>query len=299
MTVARYERRIPDFNLALTLTGGQAFRWRRQGDEFYGVVDGERWRVTYRNGALSVEAVSAAAALAVERFAVRYFDLERDYSSAAAALDADAALQRFTAATSGVRILRQSWFETMIGFVVSANNRIPRIIRIIERLCEVFGDEKIAPDGPYFCFPSPERLATAGLAVLRNECNTGYRDRAIRDLSAHVVADHDFWHRRAAFAPTGELRRRLLALPGVGPKVAECILLFGFSRWEAFPIDTWTRRAVAALYLRDCARPTDKDIAAVARARFGPLAGFAQQRLFEAARLCSPRRRSVAPPVDT
>jgi N-glycosylase/DNA lyase len=236
--------------------------------------------------------------MAVGRFAVRYFDLDRDYPAAAAALDADPALQRFTAATSGVRILRQPWFETMIGFVVSANNRIPRIIRIIERLCEVFGEEKIASDGSYFCFPSPERLATAELAVLRNECNTGYRDRAIRALSAHVVADHDFWHRRAAFAPTGELRRRLLALPGVGPKVAECILLFGFSRWEAFPIDTWIRRAVAALYLRDCARPTDKDIAAVAHARFGPLAGLAQQRLFEAARL-QPVRRSDAPSVDT
>jgi N-glycosylase/DNA lyase len=283
----RYECQLPNFNPTLTLTGGQAFRWERRGDGFYGVACGVKWRAHYQQGRLRVESLSRETEISANRFTNQYFDLERNYADALNTLQRNAELRQFTDIARGVRILRQPWFETMISFVVSANNHIARITRIIELLCQRFGMAKPSLDGTYFCFPTPERLAEASLTDLRRNCNAGYRDRYIRDLSARVAENFQFWNDQAHLLPTEELRRQLLTLPGVGPKVAECILLFGFSRWDAFPIDTWIRRAAARLYFTNDGRPTDKEIAAVARVRFGSLAGLAQQCLFEAARLQS------------
>ncbi len=255
-----------------------------------------------------------------------YFDLDRDYTTAHQAVIARlAALQHhgqrpettfqandsadepanapkrlpadsFPAAISftpdwrhltGLRLLRQPWFEVMVSFVISSNNHLPRIRQIINVISRTFG-QPITPTD--YAFPTPEALAAASPTTLRHTCRVGYRDHALHQLATQIAHNLTFWE-TAATCPTPELRRHLLTLPGVGPKVAECILLFGFHRWEAFPIDVWVRRALLACLGRPTAPPwADRELAALAASTFGPFAGLAQQYLFELARLHLPRR---------
>ncbi len=247
-----------------------------------------------------------------------YFDLDRDYTTAHQAVIARlAAIQRhgqrpettfpaddpkrlpaasFPAAIwltparhdlAGLRLLRQPWFEVMVSFVISSNNHLPRIRQIINVISRTFGHPITPTD---HAFPTPEALAAASPTTLRHTCRVGYRDHALHQLATQIAHNLTFWE-TAATCPTAELRRHLLALPGVGPKVAECILLFGFHRWEAFPIDVWVRRALLACLGRPTTPPpADRELAALAANTFGPLAGLAQQYLFELARLQLPRR---------
>ncbi|WP_058867484.1 DNA-3-methyladenine glycosylase [Chloracidobacterium thermophilum] len=255
-----------------------------------------------------------------------YFDLDRDYTTAHQAVIARlAALQHhgqrpettfqandsadepanapkrlpadsFPAAVSftpdwrhltGLRLLRQPWFEVMVSFVISSNNHLPRIRQIINVISRTFG-QPITPTD--YAFPTPEALAAASPTTLRHTCRVGYRDHALHQLATQIAHNLTFWE-TAATCPTPELRRHLLTLPGVGPKVAECILLFGFHRWEAFPIDVWVRRVLLACLGRPTAPPpADRELAALAANTFGPFAGLAQQYLFELARLHLPRR---------
>lgn len=217
-----------------------------------------------------------------------YFDLDRDYTTAhRAVMTRLAALQRhgqrpeppfqaddpahdpkrfpaagFPAADgltparpdlAGLRLLRQPWFEVMVSFVISSNNHLPRIRQIINVISRTFG-QPITPTD--YAFPTPEALAAASPTTLRHTCRVGYRDHALHQLATQIAHNLTFWE-TAATCPTPELRRHLLTLPGIGPKVAECILLFGFHRWEAFPIDVWVRRSLLACLGRPTApRPT-------------------------------------------
>lgn len=211
-----------------------------------------------------------------------YFDLQRDYLAAILTLSGDQELTRFIGPIFGAdrypRILRQPWFETLIGFIVSANNNLPRIRKTMEVISRTYGIQK----GFGFAFPASEALAQAQPEILRKNCNTGYRDAYIVEASKIVAARFPFWNSHPE-RTTDELRDSLLDLPGVGPKVAECVLLFGFHRWEAFPVDTWIRKAVKSAF-PETNRYSDRDIASFARDRFGFNSGFAQQLLFEAAR---------------
>lgn len=220
------------------------------------------------------------------RFIRGYFDLDRDYDSARNALMADRKLHRFASSLfetrDGPRILRQPWFETTISFIVSANNHIPRIRNILRVISRTFGKPlSTEADGSY-AFPTPEQLAGADLSTLRRECNTGYRDIFIRDTARRMCDAFSFWDETTARS-TDDLRDALLELPGIGPKVAECILLFGFHRFEAFPVDTWVRKAVSEAYFDGRTIP-DGEIRRFAADHFGSNAGLAQQYLFEAAR---------------
>ncbi len=280
------------FDPSVTLCGGQTFRWTACPDA--------SGRMTYQGVAGDLALLVAPAAtgwqarvashpLTPERRAWlrHYFDLDRDYAAARQALQARLApFARFSndlARMSGLRILRQPWFETLVAFVISANNRLPRIRRIINVISRKFG-QPIGAES--YAFPSPEALAEAAPATLRAECGVGYRDRYLCQLAQRIARERRAWE-QAATRPTAELRQRLQALPGVGPKVAECVLLFGFHRWEAFPIDVWVRRAMLEILPARAPGerpPADRQIAAAAAARFGPLAGLAQQCLFEIAR---------------
>jgi 3-methyladenine DNA glycosylase/8-oxoguanine DNA glycosylase len=188
---------------------------------------------------------------------------------------------------TGLRLLRQPWFEVMVSFVISSNNHLPRIRQIISIISRTFGHPVTPTD---YTFPTPEALAAACPGTLRHTCRVGYRDHALHQLATQIAHNLTFWETAAA-CPTPELRRHLLALPGVGPKVAECILLFGFHRWEAFPIDVWVRRALLTCLGRTAAPPpANRELAALAADTFGPFAGLAQQYLFELARLHRPHR---------
>jgi N-glycosylase/DNA lyase len=176
-----------------------------------------------------------------------------------------------------IHILQQEPFETLISFIISANNHIPRIRSIIERLCRLYGTPVTTPLGEAYTFPSPEALAEARLVDLRAKCGLGYRDAYVRSAARAVAHQSDFacWHE----LPTPTLRKRLLQLDGVGEKVADCVLLFGFHRLQAFPVDTWIHRAMTELYFTG-REPRLREVQAMAATCFGDYAGVAQQYLF-------------------
>ena len=209
-----------------------------------------------------------------EEFWRDYLDLGRDYGKIKEKLSEDdeiigAAIEY----GSGIRLLNQDRWETLISFIISQNNNIPRIKGCIEKLCAMFGKPIGTFRGKeYFSFPERERLAGISEEDLE-PVRLGYRARYIVETAK---ADIDL--EKASELDTPSLYRYLLSLTGVGPKVANCILLFGFSRYDSFPVDVWVRRVMNRLYGFD-----EKDMKGMTRfaeEKFGSLGGFAQQYLF-------------------
>jgi N-glycosylase/DNA lyase len=207
----------------------------------------------------------------------RYFGLGRATAAVTrieAALERDPVLARVLPSTRGIAILAQDPWEVLISFIISANNNIPKICQSIERLARSLGEP--VGKGAY-AFPGPERLAGAHPRTLA-ACLLGYRAPYVR-AAARLVADGRVQLDALSQAPQADARERLLEIPGVGEKVADCVLLFGLRHTGAFPVDVWVQRAVERLYFRGRTRGL-KEIRSFAEARFGPLAGFAQQHLF-------------------
>ena len=202
------------------------------------------------------------------------------------ALAADRVLARVLPHTAGISLLSQDPWEVLISFIVSQNNNIPKIMRSIDGLARALGEP--LEDG-VSAFPSPERLAAARARTLA-ACALGYRAPYVRG-AARLVADGRLDLAALARMDHAAAREMLLAVPGIGEKVGDCVLLFGLGHRAAFPIDVWVRRAVERLYFGGRPRRL-RDIQAFARERFGPLAGYAQQHLFAYARA---RLRTPAP----
>jgi N-glycosylase/DNA lyase len=236
----------------------------------------DRWAVRIKTtpAGLCAQRLGGPAA-GFEAAVSRYFDSQRDYAALEGQVRLDGELRVLAGSLSGIRILRQPAFETIIAFIVSANNNMGRISRSLEKLAEAAG----AAVGPLRAFPNAAALASIPVAELR-ALGLGYRDRYVHE-AAVMVASGDTQCESLGTLPTPDLRRALLRIPGVGPKVADCIALFAFGRLEVFPVDTWVRRAYAELYP---GRRTDLEIAEDASRRFGAAAGLAQQYLFEARR---------------
>ena len=171
----------------------------------------------------------------------------------------------------GIRILRQQPWETVISFIISANNNIPRIRGIIDRLCTGFGT-----DG---CFPTPEQLAVQTPETL-SPLRAGFRTKYILD-AARKVADGTLCLDQLADMPLQQAREQLMTVNGIGPKVAECILLYGFHRLDAFPVDTWIKKVLCQCYpdgFPEWIAPK----------------GVAQQYLFHYIRVCCPKEEQNA-----
>ena len=201
-------------------------------------------------------------------FWAKYLDLDRDYAAIRRAVSVDAQTARCADSGAGIRILRQEPWEALISFIISQCNNIPRIQGIISRLCALYGE--IIDGG--FAFPTPEALSCLSIEDLA-PLRCGYRAPYILS-SAQAVSGRSLDLSALESANTETILRALLALPGVGIKVASCVLLFGFHRLEAFPVDTWIRKALKQDY------GPDFDPAKA----FGPYAGIAQQYIFYHAR---------------
>lgn len=259
------------FDLRRTLDSGQAFRWTWEGGVATGVVERTRFRLVEDDGAVMVLEPPDAAAAA--RLAAYLWP--DDLQLIEGALGRDPELARTLPHTRGIAILRQDPWETLASFVLSSFNTVKKIRLSVRGLCARYGEA--LPVGGR-AFPTPERLAAAtprGLA----RCSLGYRAPYLRAL-AREVADGRLEVRSLGALPHDEARARLLRLPGVGEKVADCVLLFGLGHRGAFPVDVWVRRAVERRYFGG--RPMrPREIREWARARWGDLAGYAQQHLFE------------------
>ena len=259
------------YHLMRTLSCGQAFRWRADGAGARGIVAGRSVRVEQRRGAIVVEGPEADG---VSQTVATYLGLDEPLRSIERELGRDRILARILPQTSGIAILRQDPWECLASFIISAFNNIPKIEMTIGRLSERFGDR--LPGGGH-AFPSPAALAGAREAALR-DCILGYRAPYVHAVARLV--NRGSFDLRAPFALLyDEAKRMLLDLPGVGEKVADCVLLFAYGKGEAFPVDVWVARAVERWYFHGESK-TEREVRAFALRRYGSLAGYAQQHLF-------------------
>jgi N-glycosylase/DNA lyase len=265
----------PPYHLYRTLGCGQAFRWRIDAAGATGVFRGKPVRLAQASDGIVCEGLADESAL---RHLRHYLGLDEPLESIERVLRQDRVLGRVLPTTSGLALLHQEPWECLISFIISAFNNIPKIELSLHRLARQFGERV---DKGVWTFPSPERLAGARLRDLRR-CALGYRGPYVRDVARRVAfGDVDLQAVGRAEYQAG--REILLTLPGVGEKVADCVLLFAYAKGEAFPIDVWVKRAVERWYFGG-RQKTERQIRKFAHQRFGPLAGYAQQHLFHSIR---------------
>jgi len=263
---------VRDFDLTHIFECGQCFRWVPADDgtdDYIGAAGENAARISHDS---SMNRLTVTATGGDETFWRHYFDLETDYSRIKAELiSSDPGIADAVSYGCGIRILNQDLFETVISFIISQNNNIPRIRKNIESLCSKYGDLIGNAFGrEWYAFPGAEVLAAADeedLAALK----LGYRAGYIKAASERFANDC-----RCGCLP--ETRDDILSYRGVGPKVANCIMLFGLRSTEAFPVDTWVRHIMNDMYGFD--EGDMKGMELFARERFGKLAGYAQQYLF-------------------
>ena len=260
---------------------GQCFRFNKQEDESYtGVVGNNVINVKKVDNEIHIKSVGEDN---LEELVVDYFDLNRDYEQIKDKLSKiDENMQKSISYGKGIRILNQDLWETIISFIISANNNIPRIKGIIDRMSERYGKKIIFEGKEYYTFPTVDELSKASVEDLR-ALGLGFRDVRVYETTKMIKNKEVDLEQLKNEKDFNKVRNTLLTLPGVGPKVADCILLFStLKRWEAFPIDVWVRRVMNELYIKnpDETKVKKEEIEKIAYEKFGNLAGIAQQYLF-------------------
>ena len=282
-----YEYKIlnqESFELEDIFECGQCFRWNVEDDGSYtGVVRNSVINVAKNKNEIIFKGTFNGNEEDFKKFIRYYFDLDTNYNDIKEKLsNIDDYLKIATKFGSGIRILNQDLWECIISFIISANNNIPRIKKIIERISEKYGT-KINFNGKiYFSFPTPERLAQATVNDLR-DLGTGFRDIRIYNTTNMILTKEVDLEKISKMNSTEEMREELLKLDGVGPKVADCILLFSsLKRIDVFPIDVWVRRVMNELYIHNEneEKVNKKEITKLAQDKFLGIPGLAQQYLF-------------------
>lgn len=269
-----------DFELKDILDCGQCFRWNKNEDNSYtGVI---------KYGVLNIKSTKDNIFFKgilnedINKIVNEYFDLNRDYSKIKQTLSKiDKYMETSIEYGKGIRILNQDLWETIISFIISANNNIPRIKGIIERLSQKYGTKINFENKDYYLFPTADQLKDVTVAEFRG-IGLGFRDIRIYETT-HMILDNEIDLDKLHDMDTMSAREELLKLSGVGPKVADCILLFStLKRFDIFPIDVWVRRVMNDLYIKNPEenKVSKKLINEIAFEKFGDLAGIAQQYLF-------------------
>lgn len=272
---------INSFELKDIFDCGQCFRWNLQEDGSYtGVFGNNALNIKKDKNKVVFEGICEGE---IKETVENYFDLNRDYEKIKNKLSKiDKNMQKSIEYGKGIRILNQDLWETIISFIISANNNIPRIKGIIERLSKKYGSEIIYKGKKYYTFPKAEQLRDVTVEEYRN-LGLGFRDKRLFETTQMILNKKVDLGKMQENPSTMEVREQLLTLSGVGPKVADCILLFStLKRFEVFPIDVWVRRVMNDLYIKqeDETKVSKKQIEKIANEKFGNLAGLAQQYLF-------------------
>ena len=260
---------------------GQCFRWDEEPDGSYtGIVKDNVINVKKVDNTVYFTSLGADD---LKNLVDDYFDLGRDYEKIKETLSKiDEYLENSIRYGNGIRILNQDLWETIISFIISANNNIPRIKGIINRISQKYGN-KIEWNGKeYYTFPTVENLAKATVEDLRN-LGLGFRDVRVYDTTHKILNKEVDLEKLHQEPDTQKVRDTLLTLSGVGPKVADCILLFStLKRFDVFPIDVWVRRVMNELYIKneDETKVNKREIEKLAKEKYGNLEGLAQQYLF-------------------
>lgn len=274
-------KNINSFELKDIFDCGQCFRWNRQEDGSYtGIVGKNVLNIKKENGNIIIEGIGKDN---FSKIVEEYFDLKRDYNQIKKELaQIDSNMKNSIQYGQGIRLLNQDLWETIISFIISANNNIPRIKGIIERLSQKYGDKITWNEKDYYTFPTPEQLKNVTVQEYR-ELGLGFRDKRVYETTQMILKKQVDLEKMRQNSNTFEIKEELLKLSGVGVKVADCILLFSdLKRLEVFPVDVWVRRVINELYIKnsDETKVTTKQIEKIAKEKFGDLAGLAQQYLY-------------------
>ena len=252
---------VPCLDIELSVFCGQAFRWKKNEDgSLHGIVDGKVTDIVQTEDEIIFKNTSI---YDFESLWKEYFDIEADYKNYCEILSADANIKKACEEYYGIRILRQKPWEALCSFIISQNNNIPRIMGIIDRLCESFGEKTGENDYSFPSYESLKSVTVEDLAPLR----AGFRNKYIVD-AVQKLCSGEIDLEKIKEMPIEDARIELMKIKGVGAKVAECTLLYGFGRMEAFPVDVWVKKIMAEMYpegLPECCKNIE---------------GIAQQYLF-------------------
>jgi N-glycosylase/DNA lyase len=265
----------PDFDLAMTLDSGQVFHWEKIDHRFCGTIGDRPVYVEQRGDSLQVTKGCAD-------LVHNYFALDHRLAEIYASFPNDALMQTARTYCRGLRIIRQPRWECLATFICSSMKQIEHIRQISRALRRRFGEQRKIDNYELSSFPSAERIAGRSEKDLR-ECALGYRAKSLlatAELVSSGEANLEAW---AALADV-DLRARLCALPGVGAKVANCVMLFAYERLRAFPIDVWIERVLRGKYFPRARKLTGRRLRAFSETYFGEHGGYAQQYLFHHAR---------------
>ncbi len=271
----QYRFNVENYSLEKTLLSGQAFRWDRKGDEFVGIIGKSILSARQLENGIIIEVLSGDIS---KQEIEKYFNINYAYEEMLKVLSKDALMARTLKSMTGYRILHQDPSETLFSFIDSANNSIVNIRKQIEKLSELFG-EKFTDE--YYAFPSIEKLATLNEDEIRC-AGVGFRGKymiqtAKRILTGDLLNELNREDSKIA-------HEKLTELPGVGDKIADCVLLFAYNRYERVPIDVWTRKVFCKFY--GCTpKAKYEDLQNLAYDLYGEYAGYAFSYLFEAMRM--------------
>lgn len=272
---------VKDFLLEHTFDNGQCFRWNREADGSYtGVAFRKAVNIGYIDGTLILDNTTLKDFHGVWK---NYLDLGRDYGAIKKKLTAkDSAMGQAVGYGGGMRILQQEKWETLISFILSQNNNITRIKKCVESLCAAHGSAIGMYRGKMrYAFPAPEVLARLTPEEL-DTCRLGYRAKYIVETAKRIAEDGGKTLNSLGEARLEEAYQYLLSLSGVGPKVANCIMLFSMGKYESFPLDVWIKRVMNRVYHIE--EGNLKGMQEYAAEHFGGYGGIAQQYLFYYAR---------------
>ncbi|MBR0350994.1 MAG: 8-oxoguanine DNA glycosylase [Clostridia bacterium] len=260
---------------------GQCFRWNEEPDGSYTGV--------FKGNVINVKKIGKDVCFKglcngnIKGIVEDYFDLNRDYEKIKHTLaKIDKNMETSVNHGSGIRILNQDLWETIISFIISANNNIPRIKGIIERISKNYGDKIVWEGKEYYSFPTAKQLENVTVEEYR-KLGLGFRDIRLYETTKMILDKKVDLEKLKKEPNTLIVREELLKLSGVGPKVADCILLFSdLKRFDVFPIDVWVRRVMNDLYIKEAdeTKVSKKRIETLAKEKFGDLQGLAQQYLF-------------------
>ena len=272
----------PDFDLEATLGCGQVFHWVREGAGWLGAVGDAALYLEQRGGRVFVSAGG-------EKIAAQYLALDHPLAEIRATFPDDPAMAEAARFCGGMRIVRQPAWECVATFITSSMKQVAHIAQISHTLRRRFGARLEWNGRELFAYPTPEALARLTEADLR-ACALGFRAKNLLG-AARMIAEGAVDLAKVAQMDDAAARAELRRLPGVGEKVANCALLFGFERVRAFPIDVWIERVLRELYFPRKRKVTTQRLRDFSAEYFGPYGGYAQQYLFHHARKTWPRGR--------
>ena len=281
--------RAPDFDLEKTLNSGQVFHWERTGNGFFGTIEDLPIYVRQQREFLEVRCGGTPQPTrrrrALPETVARYFALDHPLAEICGSFPKDPIMNTARGSCRGLRIIRQPKWECLATFICSSMKQVMHIRQISLALRKRFGQQRKIGSQLVYTFPPAHRLAQASEKELR-DCKLGYRGKNLRATARLVSSgqvDLDVW----SVSSNGELRKQLCSLPGVGPKIANCVMLFAYERLQAFPIDVWIERVLRQHYFSRRKRTTAQRLRHFTESYFGEHGGYAQQYLFHHARVAS------------